>query len=155
MNALNATIILDQLNNLQASVSTLNTTTMDQQSNLQSFVDTLTTAQDSTDTRVNSLQSSLNTLTTQQVSTTSQVTSLQSSLNNLTRRVNSSADLYQGCIQDTSSCTFTQGTNLYWKSCTTDYLPISTIVSYMVVVIVLLTFFSIVKLSILYSGHQV
>ena len=141
VNALNATIILDQLSNLQSSVNTLNTTTMDQQSNLQSSVETLTKAQDSTDTQVNSLQSSLNTFTTQQASTTSQVTSLQSSLNNLTRRVNSSADLYQGCIQDTSNCTFTQGTNLYWKSCTTDYLPISTIVSSMVVVIVLLTFF--------------
>ena len=120
VNTLNTTT-MEQLNNLQSSVNTLNTTTLDQQSNLQYFVNNLTIAQNSTDIQVSSLQSSLNTLTSQQVSTTSQVTSLQSLMNNLTSRINSSrpVDLYEGCVDQTRTCTLSQSLNDYWRTCRT------------------------------------
>ena len=135
VNTLNTTT-MEQLNNLQSSVNTLNTTTMDQQSSLQYFVNNLTTAQNSTDIQVSSLQSSLNTLTSQQVSTTSQVTSLQLLMNNLTSRINSSrpVDLYEGCVDQTRTCTLSQSLNDYWRTCRTIPLysdpSVSAVVTY-------------------------
>ena len=42
-----------------------------------------------------------------------------------------SVDLYQGCIQDTRSCTMLTGSSsYYWRSCTASYININPTVSY-------------------------
>ena len=159
VNTLNTTT-MEQLNSLQSSVDTLSTAqngTDTQVTSLQSSLSTLTTQQTSTSSQVTSLQTSVNVLTTQQVSINSQVTSLQSSVNtfttqqvstrtqltsvhlsvsNLTSRINSisSIDLYEDCLQETSSCTISAGLNSYWRSCSTPSLNINPSVSSVVLV---------------------
>ena len=123
-----------QLNSLQSLVSNLSSDqalATAQLSSLQSSVATLTTAQSDTDTQVTSLQSSVSTLTTQQASTTTQVTSLQSSVTTLTTRINSAINLYQGCIEDTYSCsTGANGaTDRFWDYCVTEWVDPTTAVS--------------------------
>ena len=98
---------IQQLNSLQSSVNTLNTTTMAQ---------------------LSSLQSSVNTLNTAKSTSTSQLSSLQSSVNTLTTRVNSPVNLYQNCIQEIRSCSQIFG-EPYFKYCITDTLYANVTVS--------------------------
>ena len=117
------TSVVGELNDLQSSVNTLNTTTMDQLSDLQSSVNTLNI------TTLNELimiKSTVNSLSTEQTSVTSQVTSLQSSVNNLTLATNNP---YQSCIEETRSCTVSQTGYSYYWICSTSMLPINKTVS--------------------------
>ena len=139
------TTTMNQLNSLQSSVNMLNATTMDQLSHFQSSVNAVNSAQisaagqlstlsSSVNTvnitvmvRLNSLQSSVDVLTTAQDSTNTQVSSLQSSLNTLTSQINSSVDLYQGCIQENSSCTVATywRSDIYWGNCSTSAVTLN------------------------------
>ncbi|XP_064402165.1 uncharacterized protein LOC135347949 isoform X2 [Halichondria panicea] len=118
---------MTQLNNLESSVSSLNTAngaTMTQLNNLESLVSSLNTANEATMTQLNSLESSVSSLNTANGATTTQLNSLQSSVGSLTTRVNSPVNLYQNCIQETRSCTLTQSDDVNWRACGTTTLPV-------------------------------
>ena len=75
------------------------------------------------ETRVAYLETAVGTIT-------NQVNSLQSSVDTVTTRINSSVNIYQNCIKDTTSC---EGSPLaqtsYRRACITPTLPINTTVS--------------------------
>ena len=122
----------EQLSNLQSSVDTLNTaknTAMEQLSSLQSSVNTLNTAKNTAMEQLSSLQSSVNTLNTAKNTAMARLSSLQSSVNTLTTRINSPVNLYQNCIQETTSCTNSASGSTYVKYCVTHSLSINITVS--------------------------
>ena len=83
---------------------------------------------------IDQLSSSVTTLTSQLVSMQNLVQSITSVQNNLRGDLDRlrSVDLYQGCTQETRSCTMSTGSSsYYWRSCTASYININPTVSYL------------------------
>ena len=130
--------INEQLDSLQNVVNVLNAavhTTTSDVNILQSSVDTLNTDRDTTTAQLNSLQSSVDTLNT---TTMAQLSNLQSSVDTLNTvitiqspRDTSPVNLYENCIQETSSCLISPTSyNVSWRACiTAPYIPINSTVS--------------------------
>lgn len=88
----------------------------------------------STNLDVNSLQSDLRDLVLEVGLTQGNVSSVSSQLelleDSLQTHLNSSVDLYQGCIEHRETCMFNPGFNDYYRECITDPLPINITVSF-------------------------
>ena len=87
---------------------------------------------------VDQLSTSVTILTSQLLSMQNLIQSLSSEQNNHRQDLNRlrSVDLYQGCIQNTRSCTMSTGSNsYYWRSCSTGGLNANPQVNYFITII--------------------